>query len=164
MVHVHDATTDAAEQGCYFNNNNNMSSSFYISSSIALHESGGLIDEQHAPQCPRKITSTTQQRVIKCWLLLSGTCYILLLFPALAAALMGAMLFDDPNLSGVQLTMTTLIFVLILLFPIVLVGSLLVMYRRYAVNDIPEAGRASLLPLLWTVVIAVTWGVLIACA
>ena len=94
----------------------------------------------------------------KCWLLSSGTCFFLLLWPALAMALMGGMmLFDDPFQSSSELRVGLLIYYLLVGFPIVLLVSMVTMCRGYVVGRRDQAVRCSFVPVGWFAVIVAMW-------
>ena len=94
----------------------------------------------------------------KCWLLSSGTCFFLLLWPALAMVLMGGMmLFDDPYLRSYELRVCYVIYFLLLGFPIVLLVSVLTMCCGYVAGRRDQAVRCSFVPVGWFAVIVAIW-------
>ena len=94
----------------------------------------------------------------KCWLLSSGTCFFLLLWPALAMAFMGSlMLHYDPYKSSFGLLLCYLLFYLLVGFPIVLLVSAVTMCRGYFVGRRDQAVRCSFVPVGWFALIVAIW-------
>jgi hypothetical protein len=99
----------------------------------------------------------------KCWLLSSGTFFLLLLWPALGLALMGGMIvFDNPNPHGMLVSFV--LYFMLLGFPFVLLVSVVTMCRGYFTGRLNRAVKCSFVPVGWFAVIVALWLVLVLLA